>query len=138
MKRLVPIIILFVIIVGSAGYWGYHNSSKTSSDNNMAGMNMSSSQSSSNTSQAQATDKVTIRNFAFSPAAITVKKGTTVTWTNQDSTAHTVTESDSQDGPKSDNLAQGASYTFTFNTTGTFKYHCLIHPDMIGTVTVTE
>jgi plastocyanin len=76
--------------------------------------------------------------MAFSPADITVKKGTTVTWTNQDSVAHTVVETDGQDGPKSNDLNNGQSYTFTYNTVGAFKYHCSIHPMMTGTVTVTE
>ena len=98
-------------------------------------MNSSTNNSPGSTSQ---TNSVTISNFAFSPAAITVKKGTAVTWTNKDSTTHTVTENDSQDGPKSGELNQGQSYTFTYNTAGTFKYHCSIHPDMTGSVTVTE
>ena len=49
-----------------------------------------------------------------------------------------VTESDSATGPKSDLLAPGASYNFTFNTVGTFQYRCTIHPTMTGTVTVTN
>jgi len=89
-------------------------------------------------STATATNSVAIDNFAFSPASITIKKGTTVIWTNKDSATHTVTENDGQKGPDSGNLAQGKTYSFTFDAVGTYKYHCAIHPDMTGTITVTE
>jgi plastocyanin len=79
---------------------------------------------------------VTIQNFAFNPAALTVKVGTEVTWTNQDSTAHTVTFDTG--GATSDNLAQSATYKQTFSTAGTLTYHCKIHSNMTGTVTVTQ
>jgi plastocyanin len=103
------------------------------------GMNMSnSSGSTSQTETPTATNSVDIKNFSFMPASITVKKGTTVTWTNSDSSAHTVTESDGQSGPHSLRLTKGQSYTFTFDNVGTFKYICSLHPDMKGIVTVTE
>jgi plastocyanin len=79
---------------------------------------------------------VTIQNFAFNPPALTVKVGTEVTWTNQDSTAHTVTFDTG--GATSDNLAQSATYKQTFSTAGTLTYHCKIHSTMTGTVTVTQ
>ncbi len=77
---------------------------------------------------------VSIQNFAFSPASITVPVGTTVTWTNMDATAHTVTQDGG--GFDSGHLAQNASFSQTFNTKGTFGYHCAIHPFMTATVTV--
>jgi len=85
---------------------------------------------------------VTIQNFAFSPAAVTVPKGTTVTWTNQDSPSHTiVSDATSQKGAgqifMSNTLGRGQSYSFTFTESGTFPYHCGIHPSMKGTITVT-
>jgi plastocyanin len=148
MKKGIAIIIIFAVLLGGALFVQHNknsdntsNSSGTTSTSNSDTSNMpdmSTSTPAPNSTQATATDKVTIRNFAFSPANITVKKGTTVTWTNQDSTAHTVTETDGQNGPKSDLLNMGQSYTFTFNTAGTFKYECSVHPQMTGTVTVTE
>jgi len=84
-----------------------------------------------------ATNLVDIKDMAFNPSAITVKKGTTVSWTNKDSIPHTVTETDGQGGPASAYLNNGASYSFTFNTVGTFHYHCAIH-GFTGTVEVTE
>ncbi len=143
MKKLIPVIVILVVVIGGVVVYANkknadkNQSSNSSSTSNMANMpdNSSSSSSSQNT---QATNKVTISNFAFSPSAITVKKGTTVTWTNQDSVAHNVNETDGKDGPKSNDLNTGQSYSFTFNTAGTFNYHCSIHPDMIGKVLVTE
>lgn len=82
----------------------------------------------------------TIDNFAFTPKTLKVKKGSTVTWTNNDSAAHTVSsDSDSpQLGLDSGLIAQGKTYSFTFDTVGTFAYHCKPHPSMKATVEVTE
>ncbi|MGV9299999.1 cupredoxin domain-containing protein [Amycolatopsis sp. NPDC003676] len=80
---------------------------------------------------------VAIKDFAFAPAATTVKKGTTVTWTNQDQDAHTVTSQGSGGPLRSPTLQTGQSYQYTFSTPGTFEYLCTIHPFMTATVTVT-
>ena len=86
-----------------------------------------------------AADKVRIQDFAFTPETITVKKGTAVTWTNQDTTKHTVSPNqETADFKASGLLAQGQTYTVTFTTAGTFPYHCAPHPDMKGTVIVTD
>lgn len=87
--------------------------------------------------QAEATSSVTIKDYAFTPATITVKVGTKVTWTNQDAVGHTVT-ADSGSGPDSELFDQGQSYSYTFNKAGTYTYHCAPHPYMKGTVIVTE
>lgn len=82
-------------------------------------------------------DTITIRNFAFSPAAFTVKPGTTVTWVNDDSAPHTIV---SDDGAPvsftSPQLSTGASFSQLFNQAGTYTYHCSIHPSMKGTIVV--
>lgn len=88
---------------------------------------------------ATATSSVTISNFAFSPANITVKAGTTVTWTNNDDVGHTVTaDSASSDAPDSKSFTKGETYSYTFKKAGTYTYHCQPHPYMHGTVVVTE
>lgn len=81
---------------------------------------------------------IAIQNFAFMPNSTTVKVGTTVTWTNQDSSTHTA-KADSGDPDMFDtgNLSQGKSGTFTFQKAGTYKYHCDIHQYMTATITVT-
>lgn len=139
MNKRVLIVLLVVIIAGAAVFGLTKNkkdNSVTNSTTNTSTQTPASNQT--KTTPASTSSTVSIANFAFMPADITVKKGTTVTWTNNDTTPHTVTETDSQTGPKSGNLNNGDKYTFTFDTTGTFHYKCAIHPDMLGTVTVTE
>ncbi len=78
-------------------------------------------------------------SFAFSPATLTIKVGTTVTWTNTTSTQHTVTSDDGKtfdSGIAKPISASGGTYSFTFNTPGTFSYHCEIHPFMKATIIV--
>lgn len=90
---------------------------------------------SGNASSPAAANAVTIDGMQFSPSAIKIKKGTTITWTNKDSVAHTVTGLDSA-GPKSPPLNSGDSYSYTFKQAGTFGYKCTFHPDMKGQVIV--
>lgn len=79
---------------------------------------------------------ITIQNFAFDPAALTVKVGTTVTWTNQDSVQHSAT---SDNGIfDSGLLSKGQSFSYTFSQAGEYTYHCSIHPKMVGSITVTQ
>ena len=87
-------------------------------------------------SPSVAASAVSIKNFAFDPQAITVKSGTTVTWTNKDEEPHTVFSSAA--GLKSQVLASNqGTYAFTFTKPGTYDYNCTIHPFMHGSVTVT-
>ncbi len=71
---------------------------------------------------------------AFAPNPIVVSAGGSVTWTNNDTTTHTSTGDDGS--WSSGNIAPGASFSRTFSTAGSFKYHCSLHPGMVGTVTV--
>src|SRR5262245_8162765 len=73
-------------------------------------------------------------NQAYSPDAVNVSVGGTVTWMNNDSTAHTSTS----DGNawNSGVVAPGGQFSFTFQTAGTFPYHCTLHPGMVGKVVV--
>lgn len=88
---------------------------------------------------AETTDQVTIKAYAFGPSKITVKVGTKVTWTNQDSVKHTVTpDNDSPDFTASELFGKGESYSFTFTKAGTYAYHCEPHPYMKATVEVTD
>ncbi len=79
------------------------------------------------------TAAVVAKNFALSPAAVEVTVGGSVTWTNEDSATHNL---QGDGGIVSGDLAQGATYTKTFDTAGTFNYHCVIHPTMTGQVIV--
>jgi len=73
---------------------------------------------------------------AYAPNPVTVAVGGTVTWVNNDNTAHTSTDDDANGGWSSGSIAPGAQFSRTFPTAGTFNYHCTIHPNMIGTVRV--
>jgi len=77
-----------------------------------------------------------IEGFAFAPGTIEIKVGTTITWTNNDSAPHTVTANDRSF--ESGRLEQGQTFSFTFDTAGTFEYFCEYHPGMTATVVVTE
>jgi plastocyanin len=76
---------------------------------------------------------VSIVNFSFSPASLTVSVGTKVTWTNNDSTTHTVTD---DHGAFNQMLSPGQTFTFTFTKAGTYTYHCNIHRSMTATIIV--
>jgi plastocyanin len=92
--------------------------------------------SSTGSPAAVAGDQVTIDNFAFAPATLTVKVGSTVTWTNRDEEPHTVAASDGSF--HSPGMGTGATFSQTFSTAGKFDYVCSIHPSMHGTVVVTQ
>jgi plastocyanin len=77
---------------------------------------------------------VSIVDFGFEPADLTVAVGDTVTWTNTGSATHTVKWQDGE--PESDRLESGATYERTFASAGSFPYVCGIHSQMTGTVTV--
>ena len=78
---------------------------------------------------------VSIDNFTFTPANLTVKAGTTVTWTNRDDIPHGIGSADNA-FKKSKALDTDDAFSFTFTTPGTYKYFCYIHPHMVGTVVV--
>ncbi len=79
--------------------------------------------------------QITMANFAFAPANIQVRQGTTVTWTNDDQAPHTVTFRSG--GVDSGVLRTGQSFHYTFTSPGTYDYYCVIHPYMVARVTVT-
>ena len=84
--------------------------------------------------QAPATT-VSIDNFTFTPLTVTVKAGTTVTWTNKDDIPHGIAATNNAFA-KSKALDTDDSYSFTFTAPGTYQYFCYIDPHMTGTVVV--
>ena len=81
-----------------------------------------------------------ISDFKFQQNQLVVKKGTIVTWTNQDDVGHDVSSDSDSDkrGLNSPLLAKGEAYSFTFEEVGTYTYHCRPHPYMTGSVQVVE
>ena len=80
------------------------------------------------------TKAVSIKDFFFSPKAITIVHGTFVKWTNMGAQTHTTTNNG---GLWSKTLAPGQSFTRQFTKISFYKYHCNIHPSMTGTIKVT-
>jgi len=79
-------------------------------------------------------------NSCWSPADITINVGDTVEWDNVDTAAHTVTSGSPADGPSgifdSSLLMADATYAFTFEDAGEYDYFCMVHPWMVGSVSV--
>ena len=88
------------------------------------------------TSNESETNKVVIQNNAFIPSTVIVPVGSTVIWINKDPDTQDVV-SDSRVF-ESGNLANGESYNYTFNQTGSYHYHSSIHPSMKGTIVVSK
>ena len=110
---------------------------------------MTSGNMTGNTTGASGGDSVTISPGSsvpsngkfFVPDTLTVSKGTTVSWTNGDSTLHTVTSGSPEAGNSgtefdSSYLAAGKTFQHQFSTAGTFDYYCTLHPYMKGKVVV--
>jgi len=79
-------------------------------------------------------------NACYLPADITISTGDTVQWDNVDTAAHTVSGGSPADGPSgvfdSSLLMAGGDYSFTFDDAGNYDYFCMVHPWMVGSVTV--
>ena len=100
-----------------------------------AGPESATAASLASVAEAPAAAEVTIRNFSFQPALLIVKVGTRVTWTNEDSTPHTVTSSD-RTFASSAGLDTQDQYSYVFEKPGVYRYFCSLHPMMVGKVTV--
>lgn len=87
---------------------------------------------------AAVTVDVAIRNFAFAPTPLVVAVGTTVRWTNYDTTGHDVTGDGDFAPVRSPLIRQNQTYEYTFTKAGTYSYHCSPHPFMMGQVQVTD
>lgn len=105
----------------------------------MPGMNMPAVSASATTADSPTPHggtAVTISDFKFNPAQLTVPAGASVTWTNQDEEPHTVAAKDGSF--HSPGLDTHGSYSYTFTAPGSYDYVCSIHPFMTGTVVVTK
>lgn len=135
--------IIVIIVVGAVAFVALSRPAQSPPSNSSNSSQNTTQQTQADNSQATAAESVHIQDYTFMPQNLTVKKGTKVTWTNEDSVRHNVvSESDSpQKGLNGPLLAKGESYSFTFDTVGTYKYYCTPHASMSSmhaTVTVTE
>ncbi len=134
---LLVIAALLIIALPLAGCTGSGNTAGTTASVTTAASTTAASTTAASTTAASTTaasTSVTIESFLFNPASLTIKAGETVTWTNKDSIAHTITED--KGVFDSGSINSGATYSFTFKTAGTFSYHCTIHPSMTGKIIV--
>ncbi len=76
--------------------------------------------------------KIAIVNFKYKPVTLTIKPGTTVAWTDEDSSNHTATGKGFDTG----SINKGQTRSITFKKSGTYKYLCSFHPFMHGTIVV--
>lgn len=133
--------VVAVAIIGFVAFAGNKDDMPSPVSDHSA-MDMKSSSPSEPAKQESSTQdigKVTYKGFAVSPKSIKIKKGTTVTWTNEDSAKHDVTpETETAEFKASKLFGKGETYEMTFNTVGTFKYFCSPHPYMKGTIEVVE
>ena len=138
-------VLLVLILIGVGLYYVNRNPTTPDTNTNVTATTTNTSTptttsgTTSGTTSATTTSNVAvaIRNFAYAPATLTIKRGTRVTWTNNDTAPHDVT---SVTGTvlNSPRLTTGQSFSYTFNQTGTFNYYCTIHPNMRATVIVTD
>lgn len=131
------IVIVFLVVVLLVAYYVFVPSSMTPPPAPTIQLQpATTSTQEASTTEATTTEsefKVSIKNRSFSPAVATIKSGTTVIWTNDDSVNHTV---DGGTAFKSTVLQPGDTFSYTFNGAGTFTYFCDIHPSMKGKIVV--
>lgn len=117
-KNLIVAIVVVIIVVVGAYYISQTYYSAPAKNNK--------------TNVPQTANSVSISNFSFNPASLTVKAGTTVTWTNNDPVTHTIKSSKFNSG----NLTKSQTFQYTFKEKGIFDYSCGIHPTMMGKIIV--
>jgi plastocyanin len=86
-------------------------------------------------------NEVWMQGMSFNPSTKTISVGTTITWTNKDSFAHTVTSGvpNAPDGMfNSGNLNSGVTFSYKFNTAGSYKYYCIIHGAMMTATMIVQ
>ncbi len=135
MNKILIGVVLAVLIIGGVVFVSNQKSPSQMNTQIPAQTQTQGTVQSNPTNAPEATkNAVTIKNFAFSPATLTVKVGDKVTWTNQDSVGHSATADDGSFDTGV--LQQGQSGNATFNKAGTYAYHCSVHPTIKGTIIV--
>lgn len=131
-KYLIGIVVLIVIVVG--GFMLMKGGNQAPAPASAPAQQNSGQNAAPTSATSTGKNMVTIQSYAFSPAALTVKVGDKVTWTNQDAVGHSAVADDKSFDTGI--IAQGQSGSVTFSKAGTFAYHCSVHPMMKATITV--
>lgn len=138
-KTVTTIVVIVLALIGIGVIASKNNSKKDNTSHDKMVQDEGSKPSKKSSTEVQETSKITYKGFDVVEKHIKVKKGTTVTWTNEDSAKHDVTPDKETDEFKaSDLFGIGETRSVTFNTVGTYAYHCSPHPYMKGTVEVIE
>ena len=117
-KNIIWIIVVIVVVIGI--YYAYGFMKKGSPTETLSGSGNAS--------------EVLISNFSFAPKELTIKRGTTVKWTNRDNVDHPIV---SDAGVfQSGAIVPGGTFEFAFDSIGEFSYHCSAHPWMTGKIIV--
>jgi len=83
-------------------------------------------------------NQITIDQYMYMPATLTVATGTKVTWVNKDEIPHTIVDSAEPKAFRSAALDTDETYSYTFTKPGTYQYFCTLHPKMVGTIIVAD
>ncbi len=139
MKKALIVIVVLALIGGGA--WFYTHRNKTTSTSSSSSQTSSSS-STQSTSQTQSADTITYNGTAFSPASLTVKAGTTVTFVNNSDQPMWVasdphpTHTDYPGFDELKSVDKGGTYSFKFDKTGSHGYHNHLDSGIRGTIVV--
>ena len=134
MKNKLIIVAVIVLLVVGAGVYLLMQKPASPNTNTQNPEPNTSEQTTLSGTPIQTYD-IKIGGFAFSPSELKIQPGDTVIWTNNDLMSHTIT-SDSGTELSSSSIGNGKTYSHTFNTIGTYSYHCSIHPSMKGQIIV--
>lgn len=133
----IGIIAAVVIAAFIIGYYMAYSGEPAGSAQPQANASSGESGAETTTFQRENLNEVIIQNSAFSPAELRIKAGSKVTWTNLDSTTHSVvSDSGSEGGISSGLLAKGQAYAKVFEQPGVYNYHCGLHSTMRGKIIV--
>ena len=139
MRRRTTALIMCLCLALSAGLVLTACGNDSSSSSSSSGSKKKSSSKKKKSSSATGAAAVTMQNISFSPSSSQVKVGDTVTWTNDESVGHDVTADDGsfKSGPPG-GMKQGDTFEHKFDQAGSFAYKCTVHPNMTGTVQVSQ
>lgn len=139
-NAIITVVVVGVLAaVGIGAAMSNKDDNKSATNNPAASSNDVSFEPTKSLDGVQETNQVTYKGFAVVQKSIKIKKGTTVTWTNEDNAKHDVTFDESYPGLESTDLfGKGETKSITFDTVGSFSYYCSPHPYMKGMIEVVE
>ncbi len=140
MKKIIFIIFAVLLLAGCSSYTNIQSPTNTETQPAIV-VSKTPAPGYSNVTETQVIQEVQIKNFKFIPEVITIKAGTTITWTNEDTAIHLIHNEAfgkyaMEEYFGSENMKKGDSYSFTFNEKGEIPYHCHPHPFMTGKIIV--